>query len=217
MRHALIPTVLLLALTWLHQPIGAGFAWDALNAIGFVALAALLALHLHDFEGAHDRKRQGDVRAEHAWIAYAALAFVFVHAAALIVYDPVLLEYFRPTGPFYFWAGVIALVLLGFVVFSASTPRRRARFGPWPWFRRAHRVMAAVVVALAVWHVAGSGFYLADPITVVSIVLVVATTLLAPRPLAAGLRRITPEVSSWTALTATLALAALHAGARSLT
>ena len=191
MSRAATITVVLLSLTWLHGRVGGGYAWDALNALGFAAMAAFAALHLDGLRstpGPVSRLRER--LSAHAHLAYVALALVALHALGLLVYDPTLLVYVEPGAPTYMIVGVVAAVLAVAVIFSAQLPRRLHWHGSATRFRRVHRWLAGVLVGLVAWHVVGSAFYLDHWLTQSAAVLLCVACVLWPRPVARGLDRI---------------------------
>lgn len=214
--RTLIVTLAVLALTWLYRPVGAGVVWDGLNALGFAALAALLVLHLDDLRPGTSAPPRRATWAGHAWLGQAALALVVVHAAGLVAWDAVLLEYLQPGAPAYMWAGVAATVLLVATVWSARLPHRRRLYPTRARFRALHRLAGAATVGLAAWHVAGSGFYLGHALAAAALVALAASVVAAPAPVRAGVDRVTPDLGHWVAAGAILAVTALHTGARNL-
>ena len=190
MTRAAALTLVLLALTWLHGRVGGGYAWDALNALGFVALAAFAALHLEGLRStprSTAQLREG-LRA-HANLAYAALALVAVHAVGLLLYDPTLVVYVEPGAPLYMIVGIVAALLAGVVVWSARLPRRLHLHGSARRFRRVHRVLAGALLGASAWHVVGSGFYLDQWLTRGAAIALCTACVVSPRPLASALDR----------------------------
>jgi len=182
MIHAAALTVVLVALTWLHGRVGGGYAWDALNALGFAALAGFAALHLDGLRSTPAPAARLRARlAAHASLAYLALALVGLHAVGLLVYDPTLLVYLEPGAPAYMIAGVVAASLAVVVVWSARLPRRLHLHGSAVRFRRVHRALGGVLIGLVAWHVVGSAFYLDHWLTQSATVALCAATVLLPR------------------------------------
>jgi len=216
MARALIVTIVLLVLTWIHRPVGAGLVWDGLNALGFVALAAIVVLHLDDLGPLAAASSRRFAHATHAWIAQAALVLVFAHVGGLLAFDPIVFEYVEPGAPSYMWAGVGATLVLVVAIWSAHPVRRHSLFATRARFRRVHRLVGAIGIALTVWHVAGSGFYLGHGLVTAALVGIALCAVVAPRVLRAGLDRITPELGRWAAVSIALSLAAVHTGLRNL-
>ncbi len=143
-----IGTLLCIA-TWLTPtPAGGGWLWDLGNGIGLAALALVLAL---SFEPGRANR--------HRLLAWAAVLLTAVHGGYLLLLDDTLLEYLKPTMPAYMGAGLFALVLLVVVALTSSRGRRR-KFYDRRGFRHVHWAFATLVVGLAGYHIAGSGFYL---------------------------------------------------------
>jgi predicted ferric reductase len=95
----------------------------------------------------------------HREMSFVALAFILAHPALLFldnaaVYLPLL---FPPTAPLWAWFGEISALLL-LALISLSIWRRRLRISYEAW-QLSHGVLAVVVVALALAHVDGVGYY----------------------------------------------------------
>ena len=97
--------------------VGAGWIWDAANAVGFAAAALLIFLHI---ETGAARKRPAPVAAFHARlhsnVALLALVLVVVHVVALLADDAVTIEYWKLSAPPYMLAGIVALLLMAAIV-----------------------------------------------------------------------------------------------------
>ena len=148
-----VVVLLVFGMTFLSDPfLGAGLFWDTGNAVGYVALAGLaylLAASTRPVEPAG-----------HRLLGNVILGIAALHALWFLAFDAASVTYLRPGAPNYMWAGAGAILLLSGVTLMGLAEYRR-------WFRRAperfrvwHRWLAIVTLALTLWHVAGSGFYL---------------------------------------------------------
>jgi len=140
---------------------GAGWGWDAANAIGFAAAALIVFLHV---ETGAARNRPAPHAAFHSKlhvnVAALALGLAVAHVVALLVDDRVTLEYWKLSAPPYMLAGFVALFAMIAILASAYPGPRRAVFDSPQRFRRVHRIASLALAALVAWHVAGSALYL---------------------------------------------------------
>jgi Ferric reductase like transmembrane component/Class III cytochrome C family len=88
----------------------------------------------------------------HQVIGWAALIGAALHIGGLLLADPTVIEYLKPTAPFYQLAGIVATLLLLVVVLSSLVSVRR-----W-WvshrgFQATHVSLGFLLVALIVAHV----------------------------------------------------------------
>lgn len=143
----------LFLITFLSAPIlGAGWAWDADNALGFCSLGGILYLTIPLNFRINSQ--------QHEMLGYAVLLTVLAHAFWFLFRDPVLLQYLKPGAPVYMWAGLAAAVLLLLLVFLAVLPPRRMLHKGHASFRYWHIALGISCVAAATYHIIGSGFYL---------------------------------------------------------
>jgi hypothetical protein len=163
-----LPAISALGGAW----VGAGWVWDAANAMGFVAAALLIYLHV---ETGAARNRPAAHAAFysrlHNNVALLALAFVGVHVVALLVDDPTTFEYWKLAAPHYMLAGIVGSVLMAVLTASAYTKPRRLLFTTPARFRRSHGLASLVLSVLVAWHVAGSAFYFDTPFKAVLCVM----------------------------------------------
>lgn len=146
---------LLFALTLLSEPrLGADWIWDTGNAIGYLALGALLYLFLDPGLGPRQRL--------HRWIGYLAAGAVALHALWLLLLDPTLWYYLSPGAPAGMLLGLAALVLLLGLVLLAAPAWKRWFEPDAPTFRRWHWTLAALVLTGSCWHVLGSRLYVSS-------------------------------------------------------
>lgn len=131
---------------------GAGWFWDAGNAIGFAAFAGLLYLTVAS-------NRRLDVRA-HQVLGYAVLIVAAVHAFWFMLGDAAVVEFMKLGAPDYMWHGIVSLLLLGLLVTIALVPDRFRVHTDYAAFKYWHRVVAIATIATATYHIVVSNFYL---------------------------------------------------------
>jgi predicted ferric reductase len=145
-------------------PPGSGFWRDFAMALGFAGLAMM---GVQFFLTARFKRATAPFGIDliyyfHRYLALVALAVVLVHYLILRLDDPAVLGSADPRiAPPYMTAGRVALLL--FVVLIAVSLARRALRFDYDWWRITHALVATAAVGLALWHVLGSGHYLATP------------------------------------------------------
>jgi predicted ferric reductase len=99
----------------------------------------------------------------HRQISLVAFLLLSVHIAVLFVSSPAMLAFLNPlNGPGYIqaaWGSFGAFALLILTTLYRKTVR--LRYEPW---RLLHGALAVVAVALALWHIAGVGYYVQAPL-----------------------------------------------------
>jgi hypothetical protein len=161
-RYALLSIALLLVLA---TPLVAGFvglSWEASQWAGLLAAAACLAL-----SGAPIRPRASDPPTMlslrwHSLIGWIALIATVLHVAGLLLADPTVIEYLKPTTPLYQLAGIAAaLVLVALVPVSVAAARRRL-WKSHRGFQAAHVVLACALALLIAIHVIVTARYMGN-------------------------------------------------------
>lgn len=141
--------------------VGAGWIWDAANAIGFVAAALMIFLHVETGAARGRPVPQAAFHARlHANVGALALALAALHVVVLLADAPVTFEYWKLSAPPYMLAGIAAMLLLSAIVATSYPKPRRVVFATPTRFRRIHGIVALVLTALVAWHIAGSALYL---------------------------------------------------------
>lgn len=149
----LLALAAVLLVTFLGAPLlGAGWYWDAGNALGYAACAGLLYL-------ATFGRGAADLRAHHR-LGQGVLVVALLHAFWFLLGDAAVTVYLLPGAPACLWLGVAGLLLQGALVTGALLPRRWRLPREHPEFRRWHRVLAIGAIVTTGWHVLDSGFYL---------------------------------------------------------
>ncbi|MEJ7729683.1 MAG: ferric reductase-like transmembrane domain-containing protein [Polyangiaceae bacterium] len=147
----------------ISQP-GQGWVRDFSVALGFVGLAMMtlqFAL-IARFEGVAAPFGMDAVLQYHRQIAYVATAFVITHPVLLFVDDPRKLRLLdfttAPNRARFAVSATVALLLL----MATSIWRRQMRLRYELW-QLLHGLLAVAIVALALAHAAGVGYYVARP------------------------------------------------------
>ena len=153
MKALLATLAAVFLLTFLAAPtMGAGWFWDAGNAIGFAAFGGVLYLTITS-------NRRLDVRA-HQVLGYGVLFVAIAHAFWFLLGDAAMTEFLKPGAPDYMWLGVVSLLLLGILMTVALVPDRMRVHKTYPAFKYWHRVIAIATIATATYHIVVSNFYL---------------------------------------------------------
>jgi hypothetical protein len=140
-------------ITFLAAPtMGAGWFWDAGNALGFAAFGGLLYLTITS-------NRRLDVRA-HQVLGYGVLLVAIAHAFWFLLGDAAVTEFLKPGAPDYMWLGLVSLLLLGILMTVALVPDRLRIHRNYASFKYWHRVVAIATIASATYHIVVSNFYL---------------------------------------------------------
>jgi predicted ferric reductase len=152
---------LLLLLVNARPEMGRGLAWDFAMALGYSALAMFgvqFALT------ARFRRISAPFGIDiiyyfHRYLAVYALLIAVAHAGVVVFTHPEAIASLDPRiASASMNAGVTALALCAFVIVLALGRRRlRLEYDHW---RLAHAVLAAVALALALWHLFGAAHYL---------------------------------------------------------
>lgn len=140
---------------------GRGWAWDFAMALGYAGLAMLgvqFALTAR-FRRATAPFGIDIIYYFHRYLALLALALVLAHYLILRWHNPAALGVADPrSAPGYMSAGRLSLAL--FVLVSVLSLARRALRLEYDRWRVLHAALATLALALALWHLAGSGRYL---------------------------------------------------------
>ena len=142
-------------------PAGITLAWDWANSFGYLSLAICMSLFVYrgralDFPAFSSRFFAN----LHRELGYLSLCLLFAHIGMLLLTEPLLLEHLKPTAPLHMLAGVFAFILILLLVTSSVPAARRQLWPDYHVFRHVHAVLAVSIVALTIFHVLGSSFYL---------------------------------------------------------
>lgn len=145
-------------------PAGGGFWWDFAMALGFAGLAMM---GVQFFLTARFKRASAPFGIDliyyfHRYLALVAAAALLAHYLILRLDNPAALGSADPRlAPAHMSAGRLALLI--FILLIATSLARRALRLDYDWWRITHALFATVSVALALWHIVGSGRYLASP------------------------------------------------------
>jgi predicted ferric reductase len=146
------------------SPAGLGFWWDLSMGLGFAALAGI---GVQFWLTARFRRASAPFGIDilyyfHRWMAIGVLLLVLAHFGVLrVTAEEALRPILPPAAPWHMTAGRVAMLLLLTLVASSLWRRPlRLRYEQW---RIAHALMAVAALLLAVWHVAGTGYYSGTP------------------------------------------------------
>ncbi len=153
----LVSTALTLLLLATARSTAAGWWWDMANGLGFAACALLLFSCV--LIGRPPPAGVG--LGVHRHLGWAAIAVTALHVAMMLA-DATTLQYLQAGAPIYMWAGCAACLPLLLLALSGLRRLRRSWFSGPADFRQAHVAWTLATVALATWHILGSGFYFPD-------------------------------------------------------
>ncbi|MEM7019510.1 MAG: hypothetical protein AAF512_19510, partial [Pseudomonadota bacterium] len=142
----------LFAISFASNPtLGGGWSWDTANALGLAAFAGMLYLVMTP-RGARDLKK-------HEWFSYVTIGLVAFHAFWMLLSDGAVIEYVKPSAPWYMWTGIAGLLLLYATLQTSIMPTRLKLYKSYRAFSGWHRGIAILAVLLTAHHIIISGFY----------------------------------------------------------
>jgi len=138
----------------------AGIGWEASQMAGYIGALVCIAL-----TGAPLRPRISQPSTLvslrlHTLLGWIALISVAAHIGGLALADRAVVEYLKPTAPLYQLAGIAATALILFLVLTGLTSARRRLWRSHRGFQATHVVLAYLLAALIVVHVAVTARYL---------------------------------------------------------
>lgn len=140
------------------QP-GITFWWDFAIALGFCAAVLIGLMFLLTARLRYLSRPFGIdlIYYFHRQLALIILLLIIAHPAILLVTEPLLLEYLKPSAPWAMNAGVLALLVFVALVLGALL-HKYLRYEYWRW---SHALLAVVGMLLMVQHMIGVGYYVA--------------------------------------------------------
>ena len=126
-RRIGIACALAAALVLCPLPASGGLFWDAGIAIGYVALVAAATLYLYPLRGEGLPHKRLFTLSQHRRIGWIALALGLLHAAILLVAQPLIGHYLLPSAPLYMLFGLGALIALAILVATGLSARSALR------------------------------------------------------------------------------------------
>lgn len=168
----------LAALLLVPVPASAGLVWDSTAIIGYAAIVFTFVLYLYPLRRRGLPQRRLLVLAQHRRIGWIALSLALLHAALLLLAQPLSVQYLLPSAPLYMLCGIAGLMALAALVVTGLSARTALR-------RAVHATLAAVLLGLLAAHVVGSG-QIADSLSKAlagcgALALALAWSVLQPR------------------------------------
>lgn len=135
--------------------------WDWANVMGYLVLALALLLFVYRGRARNFPPFSGRFFANlHRDMGYIAMLLLAGHVGLLLWAEPLLLEHLKPSAPLHMLAGLFALLFMIVLVISSVPVLRRRLWPNYHRFRQLHTVFAGAILALTLYHVVVSGFYL---------------------------------------------------------
>ena len=197
-RRVGVASALAGALVLCPWPASGGLVWDVGIAIGYLALVSAATLYLYPLRGEGLPHRRLFTLSQHRRIGWIVLILGLLHAAILLVVQPLIGHYLLPSAPLYMLLGLVALIFLAILVasgLSARTALRKAsvprasrdssstdpRIGaraPLPTSVSIHAILAALLLALIAAHILGSHQLVDEPAKAITLCALLALPLL---------------------------------------
>jgi hypothetical protein len=141
----------------------AGIAWELSQLCGLAGFIGCILL-----AGASIRPRQARPRTllalrAHALAGWLTLGAVVVHIVGLLLADPQVREYLKPSAPLYQMAGIGAGVLLIALTLTAIAAARRQLWSSHRGFQATHVTLSCGVLVLSAAHILATGRYAGNP------------------------------------------------------
>jgi len=151
-----VAALAILPFTAVHLPA----SWDTGCALGELSAIGLLALCALPIRSRLGYPATALSLSRHRDLGVLVLVLALAHAVLLIIVQPLLIEYLKPSTPLYQQAGILTLVsVIALVATGFLVVRRRL----WPnhgQFQLSHLVLTLVALALVAAHAVGSARYL---------------------------------------------------------
>ncbi len=198
MRRVGSACVLAAALLLCPLPASGGIAWDAGIAVGYVALVVAATLYLYPLRGEGLPHKRLFTLSQHRRLGWIVLILGLLHAAILLIAQPLVGHYLLPSAPLYMLLGLVALIALAILVPTGLSARsalrsasaRRASPNSSPGKSRAappdaslpasvttHSILAALLLSLVGAHILGSHQLADRPAKVVTLCILLALPL----------------------------------------
>lgn len=219
-RLALLCVLPVLLLLFASAMPGINPLWDFANVAGLFCAVLMLTLFIYSgrplalpyFDGKFFMNLHRD-------LGFAATLLLVVHVGVLLISEPLVIDYLKPSASWPMLSGTLSLVPLLLLV-PASLPGVRQRiWGNQRRFRRWHYVLGTLMLVLISLHVLGAGFYTRDSwkgfVWSGLVGVAIAWPLLPKAPLPRGhgpRRRRTASYASWLCLALVLLALAGAAG-----
>jgi hypothetical protein len=187
-------------------PASGGIVWDAGIALGYAALVVAATLYLYPLRGEGLPHKRLYTLSQHRRIGWIALILGVLHAAILLVVEPLVGHYLLPSAPLYMVLGLTALITLAVLVAtglaarsalrSASTRRTTAGESHThkipgappsstissaraiPTSVSTHAILAALLLTLTAAHILGSHQLANKPAKIITVCVLLVLPLL---------------------------------------
>ena len=207
MKRLVFTVTSVLIVTFLAAPgLGAGWAWDIGNGIGFLAFAGLLYLSKIGGSGRN-------VRA-HQLLGFLVLGVTVTHVLWFLVLDATVIEYVKPGAPPHMWTGIASFLMLVVLIFISLPEYRLRLHRRYALFKFWHLSLALLAMMGAGHHIVVSGFYLREPYQVALFLLLVAIVVFGDSYL--GKREAETRRSFWVFIGLGVFCVAVFAGIRNV-
>ena len=182
LRRAGVACALAAAALMLPLPASGGLIWNLGAVAGYGSLVFAVTLYLYPLRGEGIAHRRLFTISQHRRIGWIALYLAGLHAAILLIAQPLTGHYLLPSAPLYMLCGLAALVALAVLVATGISARSvlrqpAAARGPSPSIAT-HAVLAGLLLGLLGAHVVGSGQLLDRPIKTITCCVLLALALL---------------------------------------
>jgi Class III cytochrome C family len=204
-RRIGLACALVAALLLCPLPASGGILWDIGIALGYAALVVAVTLYLYPLRGEGLPHKRLFTLSQHRRIGWIALVLGLLHAAILLVSQPLVGHYLLPSAPLYMLLGLIALIALAILVATGLAARsalrsasiRRTTAGDshthktpgapssTPSSARAtppsvstHAILAAVLLTLTAAHILGSHQLANKPAKIITVCALLVLPLL---------------------------------------
>jgi hypothetical protein len=169
------------ALVLCPLPASGGLLWDVGIAIGYVALVVAATLYLYPLRGEGLPHKRLFTLSQHRRIGWISLALGLLHAAILLVAQPLIGHYLLPSAPLYMLFGLGALIVLAILVATGLSARSALRdaFGTRVPVRSTPNALATIASLRVSSGALVSRPYTPKPPTSVSTHAILAALLLA--------------------------------------
>jgi Class III cytochrome C family len=126
-RRIGLACALVAALLLCPLPASGGILWDIGIALGYAALVVAATLYLYPLRGEGLPHKRLYTLSQHRRIGWIALILGVLHAAMLLVSQPLVGHYLLPSAPLYMLLGLIALIALAILVATGLSARSALR------------------------------------------------------------------------------------------
>jgi hypothetical protein len=134
--------------------------WEAGCVLGQLAVVGLLALCALPVRSRLGNPTNALSLTRHRDLGVLVLALALAHAALLLMAQPLLIEYLKPSTPVYQQAGILGLVAAVALVATGFLVVRRRLWRNHGQFQLSHLVLTLAALALVAAHAVGSARYL---------------------------------------------------------